>query len=138
MKKANVAVIFKIFSVIFALSTALFLTVGSIVMENQSAVNGFLNAQTQIVYEEEDGEERDSTYFKTEFNSVAEVIANGEALCEETVAEGAVLLKNEAGALPLASGSKISLFGAGSVNIVVGGGGSSSTGGKLRRFQDGV
>ncbi len=135
MKKANVAVIFKIFSVIFALSTALLLTVGSIVMENQSAVNGFLNAQTQIVYEEEDGEERDSTYFKTEFNSVAEVIANGEALCEETVAEGAVLLKNEAGALPLASGSKISLFGAGSVNIVVGGGGSSSTGASYVDFK---
>ena len=136
MKKAYFALICKILVVVFALSTALIFTASGIMLENASAVSGFFNAQTQIVYEEDDGEERDSIYYKTQFNSVAEVIANGEELCEEVVAEGAVLLKNDDGALPLSKGGKVTLYGAGSTNIVIGGGGSSVTGASSVNLKD--
>ena len=136
MKKAYFALICKILVVVFALSTALIFTASGIMLENASAVSGFFNAQTQIVYEEDDGEERDSIYYKTQFNSVAEVIANGEELCEEVVAEGAVLLINDDGALPLSKGGKVTLYGAGSTNIVIGGGGSSVTGASSVNLKD--
>lgn len=135
MKKAYFALICKILVVVFALSTALIFTASGIMLENASAVSGFLNAQTQIVYEEESDEDVDSTYYKTQFNSVAEVIANGEELCEEVVAEGAVLLKNDNNALPLNKGGKVTLYGAGSTNIVIGGGGSSITGASYVDFK---
>ncbi|MCC8168418.1 MAG: glycoside hydrolase family 3 C-terminal domain-containing protein [Clostridiales bacterium] len=45
-------------------------------------------------------------------------------LSREAAREGMVLLKNEAGLLPLAKGSKIALFGKGSFDYVKGGGGS--------------
>lgn len=136
MKKAYFALICKILVIVFALSTAIILTASGIMLENASAVSGFLNAQTQIIYEEDDGEERDSIYYKTQFNSVAEVIANGEELCEEVVAEGAVLLKNDNNALPLNKGGKVTLYGAGSTNIVIGGGGSSVTGASSVNLKD--
>lgn len=136
MKKAYFALICKILVIVFALSTAIILTASGIMLENASAVSGFLNAQTQIIYEEDDGEERDSIYYKTQFNSVAEVIANGEELCEEVVAEGAVLLKNDNNALPLNKGGKVTLYGAGSVNVVIGGGGSSITGASSVNLKD--
>ncbi len=46
------------------------------------------------------------------------------ALSREAAREGMVLLKNDAGLLPLAKGSKIALFGKGSFDYVKGGGGS--------------
>ena len=44
-------------------------------------------------------------------------------LCKEAAAEGTVLLKNN-GVLPLAKGSKVSLFGLGAGDFIFGGGGS--------------
>ncbi|MDY2937348.1 MAG: glycoside hydrolase family 3 C-terminal domain-containing protein [Fusicatenibacter sp.] len=46
------------------------------------------------------------------------------ALSRKAAGEGMVLLKNEAGTLPLAQGSKVALFGKGTVDYVKGGGGS--------------
>lgn len=43
-------------------------------------------------------------------------VAEAEALNAEILQEGAVLLKNEDGALPLAAGSKVTVLGAGSYN----------------------
>ena len=50
-------------------------------------------------------------YFLSDYDSVSEVVEAGQDIAREIVAEGTVLLKNEDGALPLATGSKISLFG---------------------------
>ena len=127
MNKAKCALIFKILTVIFALSTTIIVTAGTIMRDNAAAVSGFFGARTQIIYEEEGGDDRNTIYFPTEYESVAEERANSERLCREVVAEGATLLKNN-DALPLASGNKVSLFSASSVNMAIGGGGSSSTG----------
>ena len=45
-------------------------------------------------------------------------------LSKEAAREGMVLLKNEGGALPLAMGAKVALFGKGTYDYVKGGGGS--------------
>lgn len=126
MNKAKFALIFKILTVIFALLTTIIITAGTIMNDNAAAVSGFLGARTQIIYEEESDEEENTIYFPTEYASVAEERANSEKLCRDVVAEGATLLKND-NALPLAAGSKLSLFSASSVNIAIGGGGSSVT-----------
>ncbi len=72
--------------------------------------------------------------FKPELELGTSVIASGgekrdvleaaNKLNEEIVGEGITLLKNKDGALPLAKGAKISVFGKNSANIVLGGSGS--------------
>lgn len=52
------------------------------------------------------------------------VLTEAKRLNEEIVGEGVTLLKNKPGALPLAHGAKISVFGKNSANIVLGGSGS--------------
>lgn len=53
-----------------------------------------------------------------------DVLEAANKLNEEIVGEGVTLLKNKNNALPLAEGSKISVFGKNSANIVLGGSGS--------------
>jgi beta-glucosidase len=55
-----------------------------------------------------------------------ETSEEAKALCQEIAEEGIVLLKNENGALPLASGTKVNVFGWSSTNPVYGGTGSGS------------
>lgn len=61
----------------------------------------------------------DLQYNKPDF-SKDEIKAAGQALNEEIVGEGAVLLQND-GVLPLAAGTKLSLFSHSSVDMLVGG-----------------
>ncbi len=68
----------------------------------------------------------DTEYFKSDFASVDELKSHAEQLCQEIAEEGIVLLKNNDTTLPLASGSKISVLGHSSVDLVYGGGGSGS------------
>ena len=65
-------------------------------------------------------------YFKGDFASVEEMIAYGLDVCRQVEAEGAALLMNEKGALPLGEGSKVSCFSTSSVNLVYGGTGSGN------------
>ncbi|MCR5664143.1 MAG: glycoside hydrolase family 3 C-terminal domain-containing protein [Oscillospiraceae bacterium] len=58
--------------------------------------------------------------------SVPEATAQSLAMAESLEAEGVVLLRNENGALPLAAGSKVNLFGYASVDPIYGGTGSGS------------
>lgn len=59
--------------------------------------------------------------------SIAEQTAEeAKELCTEIAEEGIVLLKNENGTLPLASGTKVNVFGWSSTNPVYGGTGSGS------------
>lgn len=105
-----------------------FLLVGAnIAFANSAAINGFLNVDTSMVLPAEDGDIVDTEYFKSVFNSVAEVKANGADLARQIVAEGSVLLKNENDALPLSEGSNVSLFSTSSVDLVYAGTGSSGT-----------
>ena len=67
----------------------------------------------------------DVEYYKSDFNSPAELYAYEEAKVAEIASEGITLLENN-GILPLDQGTKISLFSHSSVDIVTGGSGSGS------------
>ena len=97
----------------------------SIALQNANAINSFLGVSTTLVKPAEGTENVDSEYFKSDFNSVAEVQANNKTWAEQIVAEGSVLLKNDNDTLPLAEGSKVALFSISSVDPVYAGTGSS-------------
>lgn len=66
-------------------------------------------------------------YYKSDYDSAAELSTAGKALAQEVGAEGIVLLKNEGNALPLTSSEKnISLFGRTSVDPIYTGAGSGA------------
>lgn len=65
-----------------------------------------------------------SMYVATEASSKEEALRNSQEFNVEIAKEGFVLLKNEASALPLEKGAKISVFGKNSVNLSYGGSGS--------------
>lgn len=62
----------KICVVLFGILTALVFTAGSIMNTNAAAVSNFLNAKTQIVVEDEEAEDIDNVYYKTDYSSVEE------------------------------------------------------------------
>lgn len=67
-------------------------------------------------------EDTDSTYFKSEFSSLTELIDAKNALAEEIAEEGTVLFKNLDNTLPLDSSSdKVTLWGLNSHNPTLGG-----------------
>ncbi len=91
------------------------ITAGSIAIENAGAINDEFNIQTQITVNNDEADE-DSEYFKSDFNSVAEVQSAGAQFCYDIEAEGATLLKND-GALPIEQGAKVTLFSYSSVDM---------------------
>lgn len=68
-------------------------------------------------------------YFNSDYGTREEVIDASNEHNRKIVDEGITLLKNEDNALPLKSGSKISIFGKNSSAIINGGSGSGSGGG---------
>ena len=68
----------------------------------------------------------ETEYFKRAFSSEAERLAGDSAAAKIAASEGFVLLRNENGALPLAAGPKVTLFGVDSREILYGGGGSGA------------
>ena len=127
VKKIDLTV--KICAAVFTFVFAIIATAYPIMFENASAINRAFNVQTtrQETIKREDGVEIDSQYYKSEHNSVAEVRQAGLDMTEEVMSEGATLLKNENGALPLAAGSKVAFYSASSVEPVIAGTGSSGT-----------
>ena len=71
-------------------------------------------------------EDPNAQYFTSEFTTDEERIQAGANLGYQMEAEGASLLMNENDALPLANGSKVSLFSISSVDPVYGGTGSGN------------
>ena len=135
--KRYLVLVTKILTTVFTVLTAILLTANAILMENSAAVSNFLGATTQAIIEDsEKAETEDTQYYKSEFNSVAEVQENGKKLGQQVVAEGSVLLKNDNAALPIAKGSRVNLYSASSVNLAVGGGGSSATNAKSLNLKE--
>ncbi len=98
-----------------------------IAAENAGQINAFLGTSTsKTVKIDETLEEDYPRYFESTFQSIADLKAAGLAKVQEVEAEGIVLLKNEGGALPLAAGSQVSLFGITAVDPVYGGTGSGA------------
>lgn len=92
---------------------AFMLTLTNIAYDNYATVTGFLGQQTVIQYEPEpeDGVEPQTEYFESQYKNIREVFYGGYQIQIEEQLEGTVLLKNDNNALPLAKGTKVSLFG---------------------------
>ena len=73
-----------------------------------------------------ENEDPSAVYYEGDFATEAERVARGAELVKQVEGEGAALLMNEGGTLPLANGSKVSLFSTSAVNIVYGGTGSAN------------
>ena len=114
-------------------STVLFgfaMCVTAITSENVTAINNYLNVSNYNTYEPEDAPVQDKEYFKSAYDKLSDLIADGKEAAQDIEAEGAVLLKNENNCLPLkpASGEKkIGIFGISSVDPAYGGKGSAQT-----------
>ena len=125
MKKTNV-----LFKILFHVSFIAYMVCqvgGPILLSNSDVINSVLGVETNVSSGVEGG-----MYYDTKFNSVAEVRAASEKIIEETMAEGAVLLKNENNALPLSKGDDVTMYGMAShYNVYTGQGSSGVEGGAL-------
>lgn len=94
---------------------------GPILLANKGAINGYFGIQTSIGSTNgSDG----SLYYDTKFENMDEVAAATKDIIEETMEEGAVLLKNDNDALPLEKNDKVNMYGIASYYTVVTGQGS--------------
>lgn len=91
----------------------------TIAEDNIGAINTFFGTSSYEKVEIEDGKEEDTEYYKSKYTKIDDLIKDTDDLIEDVVAEGAVLLKNENNALPLASGTKVSTYGVGSYRSTV-------------------
>ena len=105
-------------------ASLLAVTVGAsaIVDTNAAFINTRLGISSYKIVDTSNGEKTDSTYFKSDFSSLDEVIAAKDALAAEIASEGTVLFKNEDTTLPLnTSSDKVTLWGLNSINPTLGG-----------------
>ncbi|MBP5248968.1 MAG: glycoside hydrolase family 3 C-terminal domain-containing protein [Lachnospiraceae bacterium] len=83
-----------------------------IAMANNDTVTSALGQSNAKVVQLEGDENVDLEHgYRSGYNSIQEVVAGGFEIQERQEAEGAVLLKNDNGALPLEKGAKVSVFG---------------------------
>lgn len=120
MKKA---VITRGIAAILALLLCITVAGSTIMFENSGMINQALNLSTSKIVDNEDAVNEDTTYWKNEFGTditnkqsalQVEIAAAAENVSQAE--EGAVLLKNDNNALPLAEGSRFTVFGNGSYN----------------------
>ena len=112
-------------SIVLALAVMIGLGVGNyFAMKYEPIVTTFLGGTSYKVVQGEGTE--DTEYFKRTYTTEAERLAADREVGIFAASEGFVLLKNEDQALPLANGSKVTLFGVGSADILYGGGGSGA------------
>lgn len=126
-------IISKVLANVLVYVFGIMLLVNVIMKANAPQISSFLGATTQkIETSEEDADKLKKNYlafeyYPSEYGSVQELKEASEQIVEEVVGEGTTLLKNENGALPLASGATVSLYSVSSVNLVHAGSGSSGT-----------
>lgn len=101
-----------------------------------NTINSVLGGEVRVHVS---GDPSQYQYFTSDYPDKASTLAAANALNEKIVEEGIVLLKNENGALPIATPEsdskvsvrpKISVFGKNSVNLVYGGSGSGGASSK--------
>jgi len=98
-----------------ALVLALYMLAGSYVRE----INSFLGEQSTEV-ETPKSDTTDTTYYKSSYSSIDDMLSAKLKLCEDATDEGIVMLKND-GALPLRGVKNITCLGRGSTDLVYGG-----------------
>ena len=118
--------IFRIFFVVFAVLFSFIATGNAIATDNKKAINDFLKVKDYDVIDI-GGETVDTDYYKSDYDSLAALMDDGQELAEQVEAEGAVLLKNDGDCLPLEKNDKVALFGYASVDPAYGGSGSAAS-----------
>ena len=121
-KKKGSSGLWRGLSAIFAALLALIIGATYIADANAAFINQKLGITNYKVVDTADGEEKDSIYFKSEFNSLGELIAAKDALAAEISSEGSVLFKNLDNTLPLDIGAEnVTLWGLNAINPTLGG-----------------
>ncbi|MBR1813563.1 MAG: glycoside hydrolase family 3 C-terminal domain-containing protein [Lachnospiraceae bacterium] len=129
--KQSSAKIWRRITVFFAVLLVITFTAYNAANIKFSAIRSVLGGETSRIVKGEEGDE-DTEYFKRLYTSEDALKAYLEEVCYDLESEGIVLLRNEevdgTPALPLAKGSRVSLFGQGSVVFNYSTTGSSNTG----------
>ena len=125
MKTSHKRLFAKIFTNIMAVLLVLSYFASTVANEFAGQINSFLGISTTRTEHINGGSTEYARYYESAFQSVAELKEAGLAKVREVENEGAVLLKNDSGALPL-QGKDISLFGATTISPVFGGTGSGA------------
>ena len=113
------SLLWTILSVIFILLFAVTMIGGPIANNYATIINMVLGTESTKTIGDPG-----QTYFEADFASSEEQASSAAEICKSVVANGATLLLNKDNTLPLAQGSKISLFGTTSAKPVYGGTGS--------------
>ena len=124
MKTSTKRLLLKILTNIFIALFILVYFANGIAGQFSGQINSFLGTSTSMIVSTGEGSSEFIRYYKSSYNSVADLKAAGLAKAEEVEGEGAVLLKNN-GLLPL-QGKQVSLFGATAFSPVYGGTGSGA------------
>lgn len=85
-------------------------------------VNAVIGGERRVLVA---GDPSEYIIYENDYGTKEKTLAAANALNEEIAEEGIVMLKNES-SLPLKQGSKVTVFGKNSVNLVLGGSGSNS------------
>jgi beta-glucosidase len=93
----------------------------NLAMGSAQAINIALKTSTYKI----EGGSGETVSYETGFDSTEELEAHDKEVAEQLMGEGAVLIKNDNDALPLAAGSAVSTFSHSSVDIVTCGTGSA-------------
>ena len=120
--KRKTVLLWKVLTIVLAVVTAVAIPVNVGLHMFDNTVAAFVGG----TFWELENPDQSARYFQGDFNSVEEMIDYGLEVCRQVEAEGAALLMNENGALPLEEGAKVSCFSTSSVNLVYGGTGSGN------------
>ena len=114
----------KILTVVSFLTAGVLFTTTVITEANMKNISSVFGAKTFNVVNENLDEETE--YYKSNYDSLQDLIEDGHQTATDVLKEGSVLLKNNNDALPLDKGSKVSLVGVTSYDPVYGGTGSGT------------
>lgn len=125
-KKMNPQKFQRIWTVILAILVVIAI-IANVAMNLFSAVLDSYLGRGELAYHTVEGtEDWDTTYYTSDYSSLAEAKANSDTVSEQTTDEAIVLLKNN-GVLPLAEGSSVAPFGYAYLNPAYSGTGAAAT-----------
>jgi beta-glucosidase len=119
-KKVGNARTWRGITVVSAFVAVVFGSAIGITKQWESTLNAVLGTSSSKLVETDSSSLEDSETYKSSYDNFDDMYSNAKAVAENIESEGAVLLKNDNGTLPLDIGSKISCFSRNSVDIEYG------------------
>ncbi|MBR4550850.1 MAG: glycoside hydrolase family 3 C-terminal domain-containing protein, partial [Oscillospiraceae bacterium] len=111
-------------TVVFVLLAAFTVAGSSVAGTYAALINATLGIESSRIVKADSGKNEDTQYFKSAYSSLEEEYQTKAALIRQIGREGTILLKNENGALPMASGTVMVLGGSSFMCALAHGGGS--------------